>query len=374
MLLSLEQAQPGDAEIQYRLGLVLLRNGKLVQAHRRLESAAKLAPEPLVWLALAQVRLRLDDLAGARKAAANARVGPSSHPALGQAITLFDAELIKYHLRKGQTQHALDLTKKALRSSDVAVFHNLLGKAHELNKDPASAAVELQQAIGLDPNQSSYYLDLAQLFLNHNTPEPAELVLLGAVRRFPNTAEALRLLGLARYGLGKTDEALTAFLQAIDAAPDMEAAYASLETLLPAAGPRLAEIIPRLRRFAETNTSSPLGPYLLALVLPEESEALLRRAIRAAPDFWPAWFALHNTLKAREKWEEAAAALRKTIVLKADFAPAHYALAEHYSRTGDHARAAQEREQHHKLLAQQRAAAEKQRAEAPRLAYTLSEP
>jgi len=368
LLLALEKANPGNPEVQYRLGLVLLRNGKLAAARRRLELAVKLAPEPLIWLAVAQVRLRLEDLPGALAAAGRARAGAPS-----QALILFDAEVIKHHLRKGDTQQALDLARKALGGSDQPVFHNLLGKAHELNRDPVGAAKELQEAIRLDPSQAGYYLDLAELFLNHNTPEPAELVLLDAARRFPQHAEALRLLGLARYGLGKTAEALDTFLQAMDAAPEMETAYASLETLLPAAGPRLAQIVPRLRRFAKTNPASPLGPYLLALALPEEAETLLRQAMLAAPDFWPAWFEWHKVLKAQEKWDEAAAALRKTVELNRDFAPAHYALAEYYGRKGDHARAAQEREQHHKLLAAQRAAAEKQRAEAPRLVYTLSE-
>ena len=153
ILLAMEKANPGDPEIQYRLGLVLLRNGKLAQARRRLESAAKLAPEPLVWLALAQARLRLDDLAGALAAAGRARAGTSPHPELSQALVLFDAEVIRYHLRKGQAQPALDLTKSALATSDLTVFHNLLGKAHELNKDPVTAAWELQQAVRLDPNQ-----------------------------------------------------------------------------------------------------------------------------------------------------------------------------------------------------------------------------
>jgi hypothetical protein len=61
------------------------------------------------------------------------------------------------------------------------------------------------------------------------------------------------------------------------------------------------------------------------------------------------------------------------VELKPDYAPAYYALAEYYIRSGDQARAARAREKHHKLASEQRAADEKQRAEAPRLAYTLSE-
>ena len=94
-------------------------------------------------------------------------------------------------------------------------------------------------------------------------------------------------------------------------------------------------------------------------------------AIRVAPGFWPAYFELHKLLKAQERWDEAAAALEKTVALNASYAPAHYALAEYYSRKGDRARAAQERELHHKLLAQQRKAEEEHRAQAPRLAFTV---
>jgi tetratricopeptide (TPR) repeat protein len=126
---------------------------------------------------------------------------------------------------------------------------------------------------------------------------------------------------------------------------------------------------PRARREA-----SPIGPFLLAMLEPEKSEALLlRRAIGVAPGFWPAYFELHKALKAQEKWDEAAAALEKAVELNPDYAPAHYALAEYYARKGDRARAAQERELHHKLLAEQRKADEQHRARAPRLAYTVED-
>ena len=76
----------------------------------------------------------------------------------------------------------------------------------------------------------------------------------------------------------------------------------------------------------------------------------------SAPTFWPAYFELYKLLKDREQWDQAALALEKTAELNPDYAPAHYALAEYYSRKGDRARAAHERELHHKLLADQRTA------------------
>jgi tetratricopeptide (TPR) repeat protein len=254
--------------------------------------------------------------------------------------------------------------------SALGLLHESIAKTAA---DAASAVKEFQEAIRLDPGRTIYYLELAQLFLDHDTADPAELVLKNAARRFPGNPQVLRLLGLAEYAQGKAQEALDAFLKAVDADPDAESAYASLEVLLPEAQQRLPEIVAKLRRFSERHPESPIGPFLLARVEPEQTEALLRQAIRAAPGFWPAYFELHKALKARDQWDEAAAALEKTAELNPDYAPAHYALAEYYSRKGDRARAARERELHHKLLAEQRRAAEQHRAQAPRLSFTVEE-
>jgi tetratricopeptide (TPR) repeat protein len=304
MLGDLESQSPEDPDPAYRLGLVLLKQGKLEDSRRHLELAAKLGPNrPLILAALGLV-------------------------------------------------------------------HNSLAKAAAARNDAPTAATEFQEAIRLDPTRPSYYIELAQLLLNHDTPKPAEAVLRNAARRFPGNPEVLRLLGLAGYAQGNNLEALDAFLKVIEVDPDSESSYASLEVLLPDAGQRLPEIITKLRRFTERHPESPIGPFLLALILPEQAEALLRQAIRVAPDFWPAYFELHKVLKARDKWEESEAALKKTIRVNPDYAPAHYALAECYNRRGDHAGAAQERELHHKLLALQRDADERHRAQNPRLNYT----
>jgi tetratricopeptide (TPR) repeat protein len=256
--------------------------------------------------------------------------------------------------------------------SALGLLHDSMAKAAARNDAP-TAAKEFQEAIRLDPTRAIYYLELAQLFLDHDTAEPAELVLKNAVRRFPSNAEVLRMLGLADYAQGKTQEALDALLKAIDAGPDVESAYASLEVLLPDARRRLPEIVAKLRKFSGRHPDSPIGPFLLALIEPDHSEALLRDAIRVAPGFWPAYFELHKVLKAREQRDEAAAALEKAAELNPDYAPTHYALAEYYNRKGDRARAARERELHHKLLTEQRKAEEQHRSQAPRLSYTVEE-
>lgn len=299
-----------------------------------------------------------------------------ARPADPEVLYRFGLVLLKQG-KLDQARTRLESAAKLNPSSPVvraalALLHESLGKAAVARQDAPSAAQEFQRAIRIDPGRAVYYLDLGQLLLDHDTAEPAELVLGNAVQRFPENVEALRLLGLARYALGKNQEALDALLKAIDAAPGEESAYASLEVLLADAQQRLPEVAAKLRRFSERRPDSPIGPYLLALISPEGSEALLRRAIQAAPNFWPAYFELHKILKAREQWEQAAEALQIVVKLNPDYAPAHYALAEHYNRKGDRERAARERELHHKLLAEQREAEEQRRARTPPLAYTVS--
>ncbi len=375
ILLALEKAEPQNGDVRYRLGLVLLRQGKLQGAGVRLQAAAKLTPRsPLVWLALARVRLQQGDTAAAGRAAAQARAVASRDPNVTKALFLYDLEAIRRHLGAGQAETAAELARQAIARQDAAVFHNLLGKAvHELQKDAALAVQELQEAIRMDPGQPEYYADLASLFLDHRTPDPALLVLETAVKRFPKHAGLAQLRGVAYLGQGNTPAALDAFLRAIDLDPDAESGYVSLETLIPSAGDRLPEIAQRLAAFARKHPSSPVGHYLLALASPESAEERLRRALAAAPDFWPAHFQLHKVLAAQERWQEALAAVQKVIALHPNHAPAHFALAQAYTRTGDREGAQREREIHHKLVSAQRAEEEKRRSEAPRLSYRLSD-
>jgi predicted Zn-dependent protease len=59
-LRALEKVYPDEFEVRYRLGLILMREGKTAEALERLESAVQLSPaSALGWLALSQARLKL---------------------------------------------------------------------------------------------------------------------------------------------------------------------------------------------------------------------------------------------------------------------------------------------------------------------------
>jgi predicted Zn-dependent protease len=330
----LRREHPGDAEVRYRLGLVLLRQKKYPQAAAELEEASRLAPDlPQVWLAVAQARLESGQREGALQAAARAAELGSNQPVVRRGLAMF----------------------------------------YRQAKDPARAVDEWQEVIRLDPAQPGAYLELAKLFLDHRTPEPAVVVLEQAAQSFPQDTEVVRLLGIAHYGTGNTQKALDAFLRTIDLAPDEESGYSSLETLLPEVGRRRGEVVQRLQGYCERRPASPLGWHLLALV-EGGREDLLRRAVEVDPNFWPAWFELHKPLLAADKLDEAARALEKTVALHPDHAAAHYGLAQVYARLGDREKALAARRRHHDLVTKEREAAEARRRQAPMLPYRLREP
>jgi predicted Zn-dependent protease len=408
ILLQLEKEHPGHWEVRYRLGVVLLRQQKMALAGERLEEAARLAPRsPLVWLGAAQTRLQLGQRDEAIAAADRALVLAPQEPGVARALAMFysqagefakaaDQELrwaqaspqdresparaAELYLRAGNADKAIQLAEKILERDDSAALRNLLGQAYRLKGNPGRAVEELQTAIRLDPDKPAYYADLAQLFIDHRTPQPAVLALEQGLQRNTNQPELMRLLGVAYYGTGDTSKALDAFLRLIELQPDSEVAYASLETLVPDAGSRLPEIVARLHVFSEHKPSNPVGYFLQARALqagsPDkaaEIRALLEKAIAVEPVFWPAHFELHKLLLESGDTAGAARALEKTIELNPEYAAAHYSLAQLYAGLGDRERARKEREIHHTLATRQREASEQRRQDTPRLPYTITQ-
>ncbi len=412
ILIELEQAAPEHAEIQYRLGLVLLQQQKIADAAERLERATRLAPRvPLVWLGVAQTRLQLGRREEAYEAAGRTLALAPADARVARALSMFyeqagdfeeaaDHQLrwaravnqelpspepleraAELYLRAGNADKAIELVEQIAAKDDSGAVRRLRGQAFRIKGDPARAVEEMQQAIRLEPDEPTHYIQLAQLFIDHRTLPPALMVLEEALRRIPSEPELVRLLGVAHYGTGDTDKALDAFLDLTRLQPDSEIAHASLETLLPHAGSRMPEVLTRLRSYSENQPASPIGYFLQARALQvlspnnrTEIRKLLEESIAARPGFWPAHFELHKLLLDEGDIEGAAQALQRSVELNPEHAPAHYGLARIYAKLGDRDRAKLEREVHHALSTRQRDEAAQRRQEAPRLPYRMMQP
>jgi tetratricopeptide (TPR) repeat protein len=372
LLRQAEKDSPQDFAVLYRLGLVLLKLEKNAEASERLRRAVALNPESAnAWLALAEARMREGSLPAAVEAAGRAAALATGNNAVQQAQTAFRMRAMDAYIERAEPDKAIELGEKmtAAGGPDSAAVHHLLGRAYAMRKDPARAVAGYQQAIRADPGQAVYYAELARYFLEHRTPEPAVILLEDAVRRFPSDTEILRLKGMAYYARGRNREALHALMDVLKREPDRLDVWAFTDPLIAEAGDRGPEFARMLEEFCSRHPSAPLGYYLVARVPGRDAEALLRKAIAASAEFWPAHFELHKLLKERGESAQAVEALEKVISLNPAFAPAHYAAAQLYSALGDHQRARREREIHHRLSSEQRAAAEKQNEATPRLSY-----
>ena len=308
-----------SAEELYRRGVMALRQNSIEEASRSLEEAARQQPDwPFVWLAIAEVRMRQNRITDAEDAAQKAaRLAPAD-PAVA----------------KGR-----------------AMLHSRLAQAAAA---PESAAAHWKEAVRLDPQREAYRVALAQFLLDKRAEKGAEAELREAVGAFPKSAELHRLLGLALYAQGRNTDALDEFLTAIDLSPGEESYYAGLETLLPDAGNRITAVRERLQKFIRAHPDKALGPYLLALTLPEESEQLLRQANAIDPGFWPAYFELHKPVWQRGDVQETIRLLEKVLELNPEYAPAHYRLAQAYAKAGNREAARRAFDAHHKITAKSR--------------------
>lgn len=325
---------PSDPVLRERLGVLLLRRGALPQAEVQLAEAVRLSPEsPRPRLALARVHWLKDDREAAEEELAEvARLGEND-AAVQQAL---------------------------------AAFHRETGNG-------LARAKALRRWVDLSPDAKQPHVELAQLFLDHRTPEGALHAAEAGLSHFDGDAQLLRLKGLALYGLGETQAALNAFLEAIDADPSSDLSYASLETFLPDAGAKLPAIIERLETYSIDQPESPVGPFLLGLALEIQTPGvsrvalMLREAVRRAPEFWPAWFELHRPLERAGDLAGAVAALEKTVALNPQHPQARFALSRLYARAKRKAEAKQARLEHHRLMTARREAEERRRSQKPKL-------
>jgi tetratricopeptide (TPR) repeat protein len=126
------------------------------------------------------------------------------------------------------------------------------------------------------------------------------------------------------------------------------------------ADPRREDAIAVFAEYAKRHPKNYLGAFLLGKA--NQSEADLRRAIELNPRFWEAHFELGCVLQAKRDYASAANSFREAINLAPDKSTPHYRLAQVFDRTGQHERAAKERQVHDRLAAEEKAELDRRQA------------
>lgn len=220
-LRSLLNANPRDAEAQYLLGYVLLRSSKPVPSLAAYTAAAQLrSPGPDDLAAVASDYILLKDYADAEHWL--------------QVVVRDSPKGSEFWYLLGRTQYNLDQAAEATKSfsrclalspRDARAEYNL-GLAYERLQRPAEAQAAYEQAIlwGREQGKADAqpYLDLGMLLLGQEQDEAALTNLTRAVELSPRNPLALQELGLALDALGRSAEAVSALLHAIELAPSAE--------------------------------------------------------------------------------------------------------------------------------------------------------
>ena len=237
----------------------------------------------------------------------------------------------------GQYREALTALERV--ASRTGRWHLLLSKAYDGLNDAARAVDAAEKALEVEPRQESHYLQLAQIFLSRNTPQPALEIFSEAQELFPDSLLVRLGKGLALKELLRYEEAEKELLECLRRKPDFGLAFDGLGSVY-LSTKRYEDAARRAERYRLENPEDFRGYYYLAAAQDglktdgAGTEALLRRAIGLRPDFAASHALLGKILLDGGRPREAAASLEEAIRLRPDYSPAYYHVAAAYRKLG----------------------------------------
>jgi superkiller protein 3 len=367
-LLLLLWADPASFEVLLRSGLTALNQNQFSTAQTQLEAASKLKPDdPQVWLALAQTYRKLK-----REPAADAAVGKAEALAGNNALALHGlaylhseagnfgkaasfearyAELtpgdesaapraVDLYLQAHQPEQAIELADRALLKGDRADLRFLLGKAYELQQQPAKAAEQMRRAASLNPYQEDYYFQAARQYTEAGNAPAAIQVIEAGKKVFARSPQLELMLGVAYYAIQQYQQAVDAFLRTIRLDPTVEQPYLFIARSMDHTPSRMPQILDVFKALAQKAPDNYMSGYLYGKALlmqggeVEQAEALLRKSVSLNDRYWESRLELGKALEQKGNLEAAARELRKSIELNPKSATAHFRLGRVYDGLG----------------------------------------
>jgi Flp pilus assembly protein TadD len=258
------------------------------------------------------------------------------------------------HMPKANTAPLLTFTDHRIRIS-----HLVASRVWQAG-NPAKAVAEAQREILGSPSNLNGYLQLGQIFLDYNTPEPAVEVFSKALRIAPDSLLAHLGEGLALKGAQRFDLAEKELRLCLKVNPQMGVAFDGLASLYIESA-EYEKLGGAARQYLQANPSDYRAYYYLAAAQEHEkedaqaTETLLRKGIGLNPDFAASHALLGKLLLQENRAAEAAVELEHAVQLRADYPPAHLYLGNAYKKLGRGAEAAQEFQTVRELNEKQRA-------------------
>jgi tetratricopeptide (TPR) repeat protein len=349
-LRSAAEREPANFDANYRLGKMLVDDGKAREALSYLERASQLNPSNY-----------------------------ENAYELGVAY----AEAGQYE--RGRTQARSLLARPDKSAPQEAELHHLLGDIDEKMSDPLEAVREYQRAAELNPSEPNLF-DWGADLLMHRAYEPAIEVFTKGNRLFPQSARMLAGLGVAAYARGAYEKAAQRLCEASDLNPDDPNAYLFLGKMQSVRTTQSECLLERLRRFATLQAGNALANYYYALGLwnlheslgSKENlasvESLLQKAVHLDPKFGAAYVQLGILYAERGDSAKAISAYQKAAEVNPELEEAHYRLARAYSQTGEKSKAQSELQLYEQLSKKAAEQSDRERREIQQFVYTLRSP
>jgi len=339
--------EPGNFELNYQVGKMLVDKGKAREALQYLERASQLNPvdyENAYELALA-------------------------HADAGQ-----------YERAHAEARTLLARPNDAVRQQ--AELHHLLGTIEERLGNPLDAVHEYQRAAELDPSELNLF-DWGTDLLIHRAFEPAIDVFVQGNRLFPRSSRMLAGLGVAWYARGDYGQAARSLCEASDLNPEDPNPYLFLGKMQTVDSMQSDCAVERLGRFLKLQPENAMANYYYAFTLSSheadvnklaQAQSLLEKAVRLDPKLAAAHLQLGILYSQQAVTSEAISAYRKAIEANPQLAEPHYRLGQLYSRAGEKSKAQAELQIYEQLSKKTAEESERERREIQQFVYTLRQP
>ncbi len=253
----------------------------------------------------------------------------------------------------GDPGEARQHLQRALAQQDRADYHRVFAEVEEQLGDPLASVREAARATQLEPSEENYFTWGSELLLHRAVWQAVEVFGNGA-KTHPASARLKTAWGSALFAGGLYDEAARRLCEASDLNPADREPYLFMGKAALASPSPLPGVEQRLARFATVQPNLPEANYLYAMALsrrttepkPQQVEALLARAVALNPGYADAYLQLGILSFAQHRYPEAIRSYQRAIAADPKQAEAHYRLAVAYDRTGEAAKATQERQLH----------------------------
>lgn len=333
---------PDNFEMNHRLGMLLVDEGKPREALHYLEQASRIQPSDY------------DNAYELALACANS----------------------------GDYEHARANLHALLAKQEKAELHHLLGDVAEEKGDPLEAVRDYQRAAQLEASEPNLF-DWGAELLMHHAPEPAAEVFSNAHLAFPHSIRILLGLGVAWFVHGSYDQAIQYLGEASDLNPDDPNPYLFLGKIQNVEASEPVLIAERLARFARLQPQNAFANYYYAVSLwkqrkgPEDAqtaaqvESLLGKAVALDPKLGEAHLQLGILYSERKDFPKAIAAYQHAVAVNPHLEQAHYRLAQTYRLIGQNDKAQNELRFYEQISKEKAAQIEHERSEIKQFVYTL---